>query len=100
MRMTSILTALNLNDYITNVFDITILTEEQKQENALARSILLNSIDGRPHNFNSREWEWKDLCNCQIKSSNSSDTPFLMVTVALLNYNYTYCYGPLATVLI
>jgi hypothetical protein len=29
--------------------------------------------------------EWKNLCNCQIKSSNLSETPFLVKTAVLLN---------------
>ena len=35
--------------------------------------------------FNSnRTREWKDILNCQIKSGNYSDTPFLVITAALL----------------
>jgi len=47
-------------------------------------NVFIFLLGGRPHNFNSREW--KGLCNCQIKSGNSSDTPFLVITAALLNY--------------
>jgi len=51
---------------------------------SVLNNVFIFLLGGRPHNFNSKEW--KDLCNCQIKSGNSSDTPFLVVTAALLNY--------------
>ncbi len=40
---------------------------------------------GGRFNFNQTR-EWKDILNCQIKSGNYSDTPFLVITAALF-YN-------------
>jgi len=40
-------------------------------------------LGGRNKKFYSREW--KDLCSCQLKNGNCTDTPFLVVTAALLN---------------
>ena len=48
-------------------------------------------LGGRTHYNNSREW--KDLCNCQLKPGNYSDTPFLVVTAALLNYIIPIAFG-------
>ena len=39
-------------------------------------------LGGSSSNNSTREWN--DLFNCQLKSGNYSDTPFLVVTAALL----------------
>ena len=48
-------------------------------------SNLYNFLLGGRRNSNRNKNEWKDLYNCQIKSGNLSDVPFLAKTAALLN---------------
>ncbi len=47
IRMTSVLTALGLNEFITTNHDINTLSNEKKQQNAIARSIILNNIEDK-----------------------------------------------------
>jgi len=74
---------INSNSIVNNL-DNSLANNTMYNNSSVLNNVFIFLLDGRPHNFNSREW--KDLCNCQIKSGNSSDTPFLVVTAALLNY--------------
>ena len=83
-----------INNSIVNNLDNSLANNTVYINSSVLNNVFIFLLGERPHNFNSREF--KDLCNCQIKSGNSSDTSFLVVTAAL---HYTYCYG-LAMVLI
>ena len=47
IRMTSVLTALGLSEYVTTNRNINTLSDAEKQQNAIARSILLNNIEDK-----------------------------------------------------
>jgi len=74
----------NSNNSIVNNSDNSLINNIVYNNSSVLNNVFIFHLGGRPHNFNLREW--KDLCNCQIKSGNSSDTPFLVVTADLLNY--------------
>ena len=72
------------NNSVINNLDNSLVSNTVYNNSSVLNNVFIFLLGGRPHNFNSREW--KNLCDCQIKSGNSSDTPFLVVTAALLNY--------------
>jgi len=72
------------NNSIVNNLNNSLANNTVYNNSSVLNNVFIFLLGGRPHNFNSREW--KNLCDCQIKSGNSSDTPFLVVTAALLNY--------------
>jgi len=79
------------NNSIVNNSDKSLIRNTVYNNSSVLINVFIFLLNGRPNNFNFREL--KDLCNCQIKSGNSSDTPFFVVTVALLNYIISIAYG-------
>jgi len=63
------------NNSIVNNLDNSLANNSVYNNSSVLNNVFIFLLGRRPHNFNSKEWN--DLCNCQIKSGNSSDTSIL-----------------------
>jgi len=73
----------NLSNSSENVILNVSVIDNNVYNNSSVREKVYKFLLGGRFNSN-RTREWKDILNCQIKSGNYSDTPFLVITAALL----------------